>query len=76
MIIEAQRIDSILFEPTNGPKNVTGPQPMELGTIASTPTQDSSSAITRDICYYCKQPGHFKKDCPKLKKQQGNDRRQ
>ncbi|EGZ09991.1 hypothetical protein PHYSODRAFT_383693, partial [Phytophthora sojae] len=25
------------------------------------------------VCYYCKKPGHLKRDCNKLKKDQGNE---
>jgi hypothetical protein len=41
-----------------------GPSPMELGV-----TEGKNKFVPRSsiVCYYCKKPGHMKRDCRKLK---------
>jgi hypothetical protein len=42
---------------------MAGIQAVKRLTTASAPKK----ATSKDICYHCKQPGHWKVDCPLLK---------
>lgn len=66
-------------------RNTHGPQPMELGAVTKPVNKGQARAPyysgnngqrNASVCFYCKEKGHFKRDCPKLKAKEraGNDR--
>ena len=49
----------------------SGPQPMELGAAQASTSQVSRNPNSK--CNYCKEPGHWKAECPKLRRKQDLD---
>ena len=48
------------------PRAGAGPQPMELGSAEASTSQRPRNPNSK--CNYCKEPGHWKDECPKLRR--------
>ena len=58
------------FRPTSVPSTTSGthPGPMDLSTIRHLTPAEKKERREKNLCLYCRQPGHFASACPNKKK--------